>query len=250
MSDAEATTPTGTPSTDARPAWVYESIVEAVPGVELSTRAALAVQFGGFEVLVLGLAWLYEMPTAAVVAGTVAVGVATAGSAAMTAIADAVRTADTPAAYRRALLGTRIELVLGLLAYVALVTYLFVVDPRAQPVLLDRLVGGPLPAPVAYVLLLLLWDLCYRIGAAWWASVVALWRSWRWTLDRTAERSLQRADLVTMGFGVLQLALVPFVLSQPPLALVLVGHVVAVLVVTTGALALQRQGRISQSGSP
>jgi hypothetical protein len=223
----------------ASPAWVYESIVEAVPGVELSTRAALLVQFGGFEVLVLGLAVLYDLPFAAIVAGTVAVGVATVGSAAMTAIADAVRTAEAPPAYRRALLGTRIELVLGLLAYVALLTYLFVVDPRSAPVLLVDLVGDPLPAPVAYVLLLLLWDLCYRIGAAWWASVVALWRAWQWSFRGEAARAVRRADLATMGFGVLQLALVPFVLSQPPLTVVLVGHVLAVLVVTTGALAWQ-----------
>jgi hypothetical protein len=233
-----------------RPAWVYESIVEAVPGVRLSTPVALGVQFLGFEVLVLALGVAYGLPTGAILAGTVAVVVATVGSAAMTTIAGAVRGADAPAAYRRLLLGSRIELVLGLLAYVALLTYLFVVDPRQPPVLLDGLLGGRLPVPVVYVMLLLLWDLTYRIGAAWWASVAALWRSWRWAIDGETATRLRRADLVTLGFGVLQLALVPFVLDQPPLVAVLLGHVAAVVVVVTGALALGRRERISPSGSP
>lgn len=220
-------------------AWVYESIVEAVPGVRVSTRIALAAQFLGFEAAILVLAWVYDLPSEGVVAGTVAVGVASAGSAAMTTIAAAVRAADAPLAYRRALFGTRIEVVLGLLAYVGLLTYLFVVDPRSPPGLLASLLGEEPPAPAVYVLLLVLWDVCYRIGAAWWASVTALWRSVRWDLDGEAVRTLRRADLATLAFGLLQLALVPFVLAQPFLLVAVVGHVAAVVVVTAAALAMQ-----------
>ena len=40
--------------------WVYESIIGAVPGVDLSQRAAFAVQFGLFEAaLLVLLVWLY-----------------------------------------------------------------------------------------------------------------------------------------------------------------------------------------------
>ena len=222
-------------------AWVYETIVEAVPGVRVSTRVALATQFLGFEVAILVLAWLYGLPVEGVVAGTVAVVVASAGSAAMTTIAGAVRSADAPLAYRRALFGTRIEVVLGLLAFVGLLTYLFVVDPRTPPGLLVSLLGESPPAPAVYVLLLVLWDVCYRIGAAWWASVTALWRSVRWDLDGDAAAALRRADLATLAFGLLQLALVPFVLAQPFLLVAVVGHVAAVVVVTTAALAVQNE---------
>jgi hypothetical protein len=219
--------------------WVYESIVGAIPGVDIRPAVAMALQFVGFEALVLVLAWLYGLPTDAVVAGTVAVAVATAGSGAMLRIGRALRDPAVPAVYRRQVLATSVEVVLGLLAFVALVTYLFVVDPRqGGPDLLAGLVGADAPAPVVFLALLILWDLCYRIGTAWWASVAALWRSARLDVAPAAATELRRADLVTMAFGLVQLALVPFVLDHPLLLVAVVGHVAAVVVVTSSSVAL------------
>ena len=70
-------------------AWVYESIVEAVPGVRVSTRVALAAQFLGFEAAILVLAWVYDLPVEGVVAGTVAVGVASAAGVSVAASSSA-----------------------------------------------------------------------------------------------------------------------------------------------------------------
>lgn len=170
--------------------------------------------------------------------------VASAGSAAMQVIADAVRAADTPARYRRVLLGSRLEVVLGLLSYVGLLTCLFVVDPRALPRLLDSLFGRPAPTPAAFVLLLVLWDVCYRIGAAWWASVTSFWREYvllptGGQLDPVTARSLRRADLATLAFGPGQIALARFVLAHPFLLVAVGGHVAAVGIVTVAAIARQ-----------
>jgi hypothetical protein len=228
--------------------WVYESIVEAVPGIDVSERTALLLQFGGFQAAALVLAAVYDL-WAAVPAATAAVGVATAGSLLMQRMAARIRRAGAPEAYRRALLGSSIEVVLGLLAFLLLVTYLFVVDPRGLSVagvplrsadrpLLESLFGPRPPAAAVYLALLVLWDVCYRIGTGWWAAVVAAWRSVRYDFDAGTARELRGVDRLNLGFGVLQLALLPFLWDHPLLFVAVAGHVVAVLAVGGLALAL------------
>jgi len=92
-----------------------------------------------------------------------------------------------------------------------------------------------------YLMLLVLWDVCYRIGTGWWASVAALWRSARFEFDPDTAAALQRADLETMGFGVLQLVLLPFLVDFPVLATAVAGHVLAVTLVTGASIALLRR---------
>lgn len=218
--------------------WVYEGIIGAVPGLDLDPRVALGIQFVVFEGALLILAWLYDLRAAAV-AGTVAVLVATAGSAEMIRIGRHVRGEAVPESYRNLLFGSNIEVVLAVFAYAALLTHLFVFDPRGGGTpLLEALLGTDPPVLAVYLLLLVLWDVCYRIGAGWWASVAALWRSTRYQFDDETRRGLRRADLETAGFGLLQLAFVPFLLGQPVLLVAVLGHVVAVLVVTGLSLTL------------
>lgn len=227
------------PATDAEygETWVYESIVGAVPGIDRSDGAAVALQLVGFEALVLLLGWYYGLADAAVV-GTVAVVVATGGSVTMRRMGDHVRAADLPDAYLRALFGSSIEVVLGLLAFVALVVYVFVVDPRDGVSLLVDLAGVSPPAPVVYVGLLVAWDVSYRIGTSWWASVVGAWRSYRYDFDAETAAQLRRVDLLNVGFALLQLALVPLLVGHPILLVAVLGHVGAVLLVTGLSLAL------------
>jgi hypothetical protein len=111
--------------------WVYESIIGALPGVDISERAALAVQFAVFEAGVLSLAAVYGLWDGAL-AGTVAVLVATAGSFEMLRISKLVRRADPPDSYRRLVFGSSIEVVLGVFAFAALIVYLFVVESVAS----------------------------------------------------------------------------------------------------------------------
>jgi len=223
--------------------WTYESLVGALPGVDLEPRTAVVVQFLGFETAVLVLAWYYRLPSAAI-AGTVAVLVAAAGSVQMLRISRAARAAGAPPAYRRFLFGSSIEVVLGILAYVALVTYLFVADAQqGTGGLLAHLLGPTPPLPAVYVMLLVLWDLCYRIGTGWWAAVVGLWRSVRYghALDADTGAALRRADRETLFFGTLQLLRVPFLTGQPLLVGALVGLVAAVLLVAGGSLLVLRR---------
>jgi hypothetical protein len=220
--------------------WVYEGIVGAIPGLDIDQRLALLVQFVLFESAVLVLAWVYGLRWAGV-AGTVAVLVTTAGSAQMVRVAQRVRSEQVPQSYRRFLFASNIEVVLSVFAFCALLTYLFVVDTQSggQP-LVEAFLGEEPPPLTVFLLLLLLWDVCYRIGTAWWSSVAALWRSVNFRFDAETRRGLRRADLDTAAFGLLQLAFVPFLLDQPLLLGLLIGHVCAVLVVTSLAIVLCR----------
>jgi hypothetical protein len=212
--------------------WAYESIIGAVPGVELSPGAAIAIQFVGFEAVMLALASVYDVWSAAL-PGTVAIAVATVGSVEMLRISQLVRRAELPDSYRRVLFGSSIEVVLSVLAFLGLVTYLFVYDVRTPgPTLLETLFGPQQPVAVVWFTLLVLWDVCYRIGTGWWASVVGLWRSLRVPVAGADVATLRRADGETFAFACIQLSLVPFVLEHPILFWAVVGHVCAVGLVT------------------
>ncbi len=215
-------------------AWVYESIVGAIPGLDLSDRAAVTIQLIGFEFAVLLGAFYYDLWYAAAF-GTVAVGVAAVGSAVMLRFSQRLRALDPPDAYRNALFGSSFEVVLGLVAFLVLVTYLFVYDPRAGSLtLVERLFGPEPPLLVVFLALLIAWDVAYRIGTSWWASVVAVWRSYTYEFDEATVLAYRQLDLLNIGFAAIQLALLPFVWDRPVLAAALVGHVVA----TGGAVAL------------
>ncbi|WP_144904918.1 DUF7530 family protein [Halobellus captivus] len=217
--------------------WVYESIVGAIPGLELSDSQAIAVQVLLFETGILVLAWFYDL-WAAALPGTVAVAVAAVGSGVMRQFGRRTRRLNLPEPYRRLLFGSSIETVLGIVAFVGLVTYLFVVDPRtADAPLLTALFGPEPPVPVVFLTLLILWDLCYRIGTSWWVAVAALWRSWRYPFDAGTVRRLRRLDAFNIGFGLTQLAMVPFLTDHPVLLAAVAGHVVAVAVVSLAAIA-------------
>lgn len=221
--------------------WVYESLVGSLPGITLSDRAAIGLQVGLFGIGVVVLGSLYGIE-GAILPGLVAVGVAGVGSFAMRRLGDGIRDLDPPLQYRRLLFGSSIEVVLTLFAFAGLIVYLFVADPPGSgQTLLSRLFGASLPALPTFLALLILWDLCYRIGTSWWVAVAALWRALRVPLDSGTARAYRRLDTLNMGFGLVQLALVPFVLREPLLLVAVCGHVVAVLVFEALAIGLQRK---------
>lgn len=218
--------------------WVYESLVGGLPGLDLSTRAAVAIQLGLFQTGVLLLGWYYGLWDA-VLAGTVAVLVATGGSVAMRRLGDGYRALDGTGVHTRLLFGSSIEIVLGILAFIGLVTVLFVGDTT----LVTTLFGDDPPAPAVFLTLLILWDLCYRIGTAWWAAVVACWRGFAVSLPTASARQAIRLDAGNVAFGGLQLALVPFLTAEPLLLGAVLGHVLAVAVVSSTAAAATWRNR-------
>ncbi|NHX34953.1 MULTISPECIES: DUF7530 family protein [Halolamina] len=220
--------------------WVYESLIGAVPGLDLSDRAALVTQFVVFEAIVLVVAGVYDRWTA-VPAATAAIAVAVAGSWLMLTFSRTVRQLQPPEGYRRLLFGSSIELALSVLAFVLFVTYLFVVDPGDGGSLLTDLLGSEPPVVAVVLLLLISWDVIYRIGACWWATVVGFWRAIRYGFDAGTTRKLTRLDTLNVLFAGVQVMLVPFVLDHPVLVAAVVGHLVAVVVVAVATVVLQRR---------
>ncbi|AUX10408.1 hypothetical protein AArcSl_2793 [Halalkaliarchaeum desulfuricum] len=221
--------------------WVYESIVGTIPGVRVSDRTAIAIQLLGFEAALLVVAAIYGLWNG-VLAGTVAVAVAGVGSWLMLRFSRAIRDMDAPEPYRRLLFGSSIEMALSVFAFVLLVTYLFVVDPRGTgPTLLETLLGPDPPAAAVALLLVISWDVVYRIGTCWWATVVGLWRAIRYQFDSETTRRYVRIDSLNVGFAGVQLLLVPFVIDRPVLLIALGGHLGAVVLVAGGTILLQHR---------
>jgi hypothetical protein len=227
--------------------WVYESLVSAIPGLHLSARTAIALQIVVFEAAVLVVAAVYGL-WAVVLPATVAIAVAGVGSWLMLRFSRRIREVETPEPYRRLLFGSSAEVALSVLAFVLLVTYLFVVDPeRGGSALVSDLLG-PDPPPVAVALLLVIaWDVVYRIGTCWWATVVGFWRATQYGFDADRTRKLGRIDALNLAFATLQVLLVPVVLDQLLLVVAVGGHLVAVVVVATSSILLQRS---KASGTP
>ncbi|MFC7057848.1 DUF7530 family protein [Halovenus salina] len=214
--------------------WVYESIVRSVPGIKTSRSVALAAQLLGFEAAILVLALWYDLPGAAV-AGSVAVFVSVAGSAFMLGLSRVIRREDSPPAYRSLLFGSHIEIVLGLMAFFALVVYVFVYDPRqGGNSLLTTVLGDRPPVVFVFLLLVVSWDVMYRIGVGWWASLVGLWRTYRYGdgLSPESRTRLRRLDAATIGFAAFQLLFLPLLVGHPILQFAVVGHAAAVTVVS------------------
>lgn len=213
--------------------WVYESLVGGIPGLGVSRTLAVAIQFLLFQVGVMALGWYYGLWDA-VIAGTAAVVVAAVGSVEMHRLGAINRRLSTPPEHKRLLFGSSIEIVLGVLAFIALVTYLIAWDGT----LIERLFGSDPPLPVVYLTLLILWDLTYRIGTSWWSAVVALWRAVYVDLSPEEVSRVRRLDAENIGFSALQLVLVPFLFGEPVLLGAVVGHVLAVAVVCSAAILL------------
>lgn len=242
-------------STSFGEAWVYESIVSALPGASLSGPAAITLQVGVFVGAMVVVAAAYDLWNA-VVPGTAAILVAAVGSYLMLKLGETNRMLGAPPHYYRLLFGSSIEVVLSVLAFVALITHLFVYEPRfageAAPLLallpvgidtatvplVTQILGDRPPIVAVYLTLLVLWDLCYRIGTSWWAAVVSLYRELRVPHSGTAAETFRRLDLLNIGFAVTQAALLPFIADRPVLLLAVSGHIVAVTVVSSSALLL------------
>jgi hypothetical protein len=221
--------------------WVYESLVGAIPGLHLSASTAIAVQVLVFEGAVLAVAAVYDLWNA-IPAGTAAVVVAGVGSWLMLRFSRTVRGVSTPEPYRRLLFGSSVEVALSILAFVLFVTYVFVFDPRnSQSSLLTSLFGPEPPVVAVSLLLLICWDVVYRIGTCWWATVVGFWRALTYGFDSETTAKFVRIDALNVVFAGVQVALVPFVLDRPVLVVALVGHLVAVVLVATLSIVVQQR---------
>lgn len=219
--------------------WAYVSLISTLPGVSLDNRLTLVMQLGLFEGLAIGIAVWYDLWRALPVA-TVAIVIATVGSGLMGTLSTRIRTRSPPEPYRRLLFDSSIDIVMGLVPFIALVTYLLVQGSGPNGGFLVRYLGDPLPPLAVGFTLVISWDLSYRIGTAWWASITGLWRTVAFgaRFSPSARAGYVRIEILTIAFAGLQLLLVPFLWTDRLLALVVLCHVGAVVVVSSLSIGL------------
>lgn len=225
----------------SRGGWAYVSLVAAVPGLSTDNRSAVTVQFGLFEGTAIILAAIYDLWQLLPFA-TTAIVISTLGSYLMVSLSDRIQSLNPPESYRRTLFDSSIDILMGLVAFITLITYLFIDAISSRVGLVEQLFGASPPALVVFFALFVAWDLTYRIGIVWWTSITGLWRTITFRTEETdsAHNGYLRADLYTIVFAGLQLLLAPFLWPDRLLVLFLVGHVLAVLVVSGLAIGLQR----------
>lgn len=216
------------PGVDANRSWTYETIVNALPGVRVADWVAYCLQLGGFASVAIVLWVWYGLPQTTLVTAFVTIGVATLGSIELIYLSRRVRQADGSQRYWDLMFNSQIELVMGLVAFFIFVVYVFVVDARAGGGLLESLLGERPPVLVVFFMLVLVWDLCYRIGTAWWATVCSLWRALAEQPDVETRRQYWLLDGSIVLFSMSQLLVVFVVQGDWFLQGVVVGHVVAV----------------------
>lgn len=217
--------------------WVFGSLIEAIPNVDPSESTALGLQFIGFTAALFVFAAVYNL-WSGVGAGAVAITISTIGSALMLDISDKIRSADPPRVYQRLLFASGFDVLLGIVGMAVLLTYAFTIDPRDGTTLFETLLGSNPPILPTFFGFVLFWDVCYRIGTAWWAALGGLWRAYAYEFDDEAAKTFRQVDLRVLSFGLLQLALVPFVAGHPLLAGAIIGHAIAVAIVTGTTLLL------------
>jgi len=217
-----------------RGGWAYVSLLTALPGIDVAPKHALAIQFLLFETVAVALSLWFGEWTALPLA-TVGVAIATAGSALMLTLSGRIRRLSTPTVYRETLFHSSVDVVMGLVAFVTFLTYLLLASRTSAGGLFVRYLGDPLPAVAVFLGLFIAWDVCYRIGTAWWVSITGLWRTVVLDVDVSdrSRRSYLLIEFLTMTFALLQLLLVPFLWADRLLALAVLGHVVAVLLVSS-----------------
>jgi hypothetical protein len=157
----------------------------------------------------------------------------------MSLLSERIHSANPPDSYRRVVFDSSIDIVMGLIAFITVITYLLIDAYNPTNGFLARLFAGAPPAPVIFFALIIAWDLTYRIGIGWWTSITSLWRTVMVRTGQSRHYDYHYADLYTIAFAALQLLLLPFLWPDRFLSYLLIGHVAAVLIVSSLAIGLQ-----------
>jgi len=227
--------------------WIYEEIVDRVPPFKwLSSTYDVLAQLLLVEAVGV-LAFIYfEMPFEAVLYGSLAICYTVVWSAGCLFIAPSLRKLRSPThdselevleSYRsRILLNRGFELVGGLVFFAFLVGYM-IVDSS----ILQELLGSGFGNPLLFILIAVLaWDVAYRLGLSFVATLLAAYRSLQ--LSRAARRrigleytaysevrTLKFLDSVNLYWGASAILLLPLASLVPLLFWGLLGFLGAIL---------------------
>jgi len=222
--------------------WAYEIILENVPPFKwLPSRFRVLSQLLLMEILGMTIALLYGLPVRSIIFGSLAILAVIASSMLAVRIAPRIRSLRTPSAslerdvldnYRvRIFSRNHHDVLLGLMIFTLVTLYLLTFGNSN----LSYWLGQEFPSSILLFVLLLLWDVSYRIGLGIWMSFLALYRSTQF-LGASRRRlasgytpyrelaTLKRLDLNNVFFGLWPLSLLPLLSSDNILIFSVVGY--------------------------
>ena len=241
-------------STERRSKWLYEEIVERLPPFKwLPPNLDVVAQLLIVEAVGIIAFLTFQMRIEAVVFGTLAIIYTVVWSAGCLYVIPWLRRLRNPtnpqerrvlSNYRNRLLSDRrYELAGSLLMFVGIISYLLL-----NPEILQYFLGAGYGNPILSILILVLtWDICYRLWLSFLTTLFAASRSIslsqaakkRRSLEYTAYsevRTLKSLDLVNMYWAGTAILLIPIATSTPLLLLGIVGFLG--LIVGLSALSL------------
>ncbi len=241
--------------------WLYERLLGRLPLLRsLPTRRSVLAQLLVMEVLALVSCAELLVPVHVVVAGSLMVVAVAIWSELLLIVAPALRVSLPPLTgeaarvirtYRNAMFHRlHLEAAAGLAAFVVTVVLLVRPwDPSDAP-LIHYLGTEPSATRqvVAFLVLLLAWDVCYRQGVAAWVGALSAWRAWRLCRAEEAEHAadhprpewlyhFRRLDRRMLWFPAANVLLLPAALDDPLLVSLVVAGTVAIIVLLGVALA-------------
>jgi hypothetical protein len=235
--------------------WIYEEIVDRLPPFRwLPPTFDVVAQLLLVETVGV-LAFIYfQMPLEAVVFGSLAILYTVVWSAGCLYVIPWVRRLRDPTNeterivlkdYKsRLLLSRKYELIGGLGCFGAVIVYLFVIDPDYLQFFLGAGYGNPL---LTILILVLAWDIAYRIGLSMVTALFTAWRSLslssaarkRMGLAYTAYsevRTLKYLDMINLYWGLAGILLLPLAYRSVLLLLGLAGFLVGMIGLATLSL--------------
>lgn len=234
--------------------WIYEEIVERVPPFKwLPPNLDVVAQLLIVEAVGVIAFLTFQMRMEAVIFGTLAIIYTVVWSAGCLYVIPWLRRLRNPtnpqerevlSNYRKRLLGDRrYELAGSILLFIGMIYYLVL-----NPEILQSFLGSGYGNPILSILILVLtWDICYRLWLSflttWFAAIrsISLSRAAkkRRSLEYTAYsevRTLKSLDLVNMYWAGTAVLLIPIALSTPLLLFGIIGFLG--LIVGLSALSL------------
>jgi hypothetical protein len=217
--------------------WLYEELLDRTPPFSaLPTKIRVPLQLALMEAVGLATAFYMSLPVKCVILGSLAITTVAIWSQIAIYIGPEIRSLRDPSSpqerriidkYKRTLFSReRYEVLIGLVIFSLVLYYLLF----SSNVPLSKWLG-PSPHPVSILLIvLLLWDIAYRMGLSLWASLTSLDRSIgllrasvaRFGLGYTSYRelnTLKRLDGINAAYLIGIIPILPICAEDPGLLL-------------------------------
>ncbi|MFQ6061700.1 MAG: pyridoxamine 5'-phosphate oxidase family protein [Methanosarcinales archaeon] len=229
--------------------WVYEEIVSRIPPFSLlSYKSSILLQLLLLLFIGLFIGYIYHLDSIVLLYGSIGIFVAVLWSLLILQLGPTLRKFRAPLnqkenalleQYKKILFHkNHYEMIPGIIIFVLLMLYLYVFHQYFSRRSMMESWFGEHPSPILLIfVMILLWDICYRMGLGIWTTTLSMWRSLN--LKKMAEKRtelehtpytelkhLKKLDINNMFFGIISLLLLPIIQDDYLLVLSILAFVI------------------------